>query len=69
MSGKSMMFMLPAPGCASGCRSSDQNLREAVLGPLGGASVYGYDTMERYGPLFLNVWVQVGAPSFLHPEN
>jgi integrase len=46
----------------------DQNLKEAALGHLGGASVYGYDTMERYGPLFLNAWVQVGAPDFLHPE-
>jgi hypothetical protein len=46
----------------------DQNLKEAALGHLGGASVYGYDTMERYGPLFLNAWVQVGAPAFLHPE-
>lgn len=47
----------------------DQNLKEAALGHLGGASVYGYDTMERYGPLFLNAWVQVGAPDFLHPES
>jgi hypothetical protein len=47
----------------------DKNLTEAALGHLGGASVYGYDTLERYGPLFLNAWVQVGAPDFLHPEN
>jgi len=47
----------------------DQNLKEAALGHLGGASVYGYDTIERYGPLFLNAWGQVGAPDFLHPEN
>jgi hypothetical protein len=46
----------------------DQNLKEAALGHLGGASVYGYDTLERYGPLFLNAWAQVGAPDSLHPE-
>lgn len=46
----------------------DQNLKEAALGHLGGASVYGYDTIERYGPLFLHAWGQVGAPDFLHPQ-
>jgi len=46
----------------------DRNLKEAALGHLGGASVYGYDTLERYAPLFLSAWVQVGAPSFLHPD-
>ncbi|QKG56972.1 site-specific integrase [Hymenobacter sp. BRD128] len=46
----------------------DHNLKEAALGHLGGASVYGYDTLERYGPLFLNAWGQVGALDFLHPE-
>ncbi|MGI4862393.1 MAG: phage integrase SAM-like domain-containing protein [Janthinobacterium lividum] len=47
----------------------DQNLKEASLGHTSGTSVYGYDTLERYGPLFLKAWEQVGAPSFLHPEN
>jgi integrase len=46
----------------------DQNLKEAVLGHTSGASVYGYDTLERYGPLFLKAWEQVGAPDILHPE-
>lgn len=46
----------------------DQNLKEAALGHTGGASVYGYDIVERYGPLFLQAWEQVGAPAFLHPE-
>lgn len=47
----------------------DQHLKEAALGHTSGASVYGYDTLERYGPLFLKAWAQVGAPDFLHPEN
>jgi integrase len=47
----------------------DQNLKEASLGHTSGSSVYGYDTLERYGPLFLKAWEQVGAPDFLHPEN
>jgi integrase len=47
----------------------DQNLKEAALGHTSGSSVYGYDTLERYGPLFLQAWEQVGAPAFLHPEN
>jgi hypothetical protein len=46
----------------------DHNLKESALSHLGGASVYGYDTLERYGPLFLHAWVQVGALDFLHPE-
>jgi integrase len=49
--------------------SGDQNLKEAALGHTSGASIYGYDTLERYGPLFLKAWEQVGAPDFLHPEN
>lgn len=48
---------------------SDQNLKRAALGHTSGASVYGYDTLERYGPLFLKAYEQVGAPDFLHPEN
>jgi integrase len=47
----------------------DQNLKEAALGHASGSSVYGYDTLERYGPLFLKAWEEVGAPDFLHPEN
>jgi integrase len=47
----------------------DQNLKEAALGHTNGASVYGYDTLERYGPLFLQAWEKVGAPDSLHPEN
>jgi integrase len=47
----------------------DQNLKEAALGHTNGASVYGYDTLERYGPLFLQAWEKLGAPEFLHPEN
>jgi nucleotide-binding universal stress UspA family protein len=46
----------------------DQNLKEAALGHTSGSSVYGYDTLERYGPLFLKAWEQVGAPAFLHPD-
>ncbi|GAA4362263.1 hypothetical protein GCM10023185_30050 [Hymenobacter saemangeumensis] len=39
----------------------DQNLKEVALGHLAGASVYGYDRVERYGPLLLDAWAQVGA--------
>jgi integrase len=39
----------------------DQNLKEVALGHLAGGSVYGYDTLDRYGPLFLQAWEKVGA--------
>ncbi|MDO7846450.1 phage integrase SAM-like domain-containing protein [Hymenobacter sp. M29] len=39
----------------------DQNLKEVALGHLAGASVYGYDTLTRYGPLLLDAWARVGA--------
>ena len=48
----------------------DQNLKEVALGHLAGASVYGYDTLSRYGPLFLQAWARVlgamgeNAPGF-----
>lgn len=48
--------------------SGDQKLKEAALGHTSGASIYGYDMLERYGPLFLKAWEQVGAPDFLHLE-
>lgn len=33
----------------------DQTLKEIALGHVS-ASVYGYDTLERYGPLLLQAW-------------
>jgi hypothetical protein len=39
----------------------DHNLKEAALGHAAGASVYGHDTFERYAPLLLEAWQQVGA--------
>jgi len=36
----------------------DQTLKEIALGHVS-ASVYGYDTLERYGPLLLQAWEQV----------
>ena len=36
----------------------DQTLKEIALGHVS-ASVYGYDTLERYGPLLLQAWAQV----------
>jgi hypothetical protein len=39
----------------------DQNLKEVALGHLAGGSVYGYDTITRYGPLLLQAWARVGA--------
>ena len=36
----------------------DQTLKEIALGHVA-ASVYGYDTLERYGPLLLQAWAQV----------
>nr|WP_262905418.1 phage integrase SAM-like domain-containing protein [Hymenobacter nitidus] len=41
--------------------NGDQNLKEVALGHLAGASVYGYDRIERYGPLFLRAWAEVLA--------
>jgi integrase len=41
--------------------NGDQNLKEVALGHLAGGSVYGYDTLDRYGPLFLQAWEKVGA--------
>ncbi len=39
----------------------DQNLKECALGHVS-ASVYGYDTIERYGPALLAAWRAVLAP-------
>ncbi len=39
----------------------DQHLKEVALGHLAGGSVYGYDTLDRYGPLFLQAWEKLGA--------
>jgi integrase len=36
----------------------DQTLKEIALGHVS-ASVYGYDTLERYGPLLLQAWAAV----------
>lgn len=36
----------------------DQNLKEIALGHVS-ASVYGYDTLERYGPQLLQAWERV----------
>ena len=36
----------------------DQTLKEIALGHVS-ASVYGYDTLERYGPLLLQAWAKV----------
>ena len=36
----------------------DQTLKEIALGHVS-ASVYGHDTLERYGPLLLQTWAQV----------
>lgn len=36
----------------------DQTLKEIALGHVS-ASAYGYDTLERYGPLLLKAWEQV----------
>ena len=33
----------------------DQTLKEIALGHVS-ASVYGYDTLERYGPQLLQAW-------------
>ena len=41
----------------------DQTLKEIALGHTS-ASVYGYDTLERYGPQLLQAWeVALGAPT------
>ena len=36
----------------------DQTLKEIALAHVS-ASVYGYDTLERYGPLLLQAWAKV----------
>lgn len=40
----------------------DQTLKELALGHVS-ASVYGYDTIERYGPQLLSAWEKVLAPT------
>ena len=46
----------------------DQTLKEIALGHVS-ASVYGYDTLERYGPLLLQAWAKVlpACPAVLLP--
>lgn len=46
----------------------DHNLKEAALGHAAGASVYGHDTYERYAPLLLDAWAQVGALAVTAPS-
>ncbi|WP_167855508.1 phage integrase SAM-like domain-containing protein [Hymenobacter fodinae] len=41
----------------------DSNLKELALGHTAGASVYGYDTLERYAPLLLRAWQKVAEAS------
>jgi hypothetical protein len=44
----------------------NQDLKELALGHLAGASVYGYDTLKRYGPKLLQAWDTVLAE--MHPK-
>jgi hypothetical protein len=46
----------------------DHNLKEAALGHAAGASVYGHDTYDRYAPLLLRAWAQVGALALNAPS-
>jgi integrase len=45
----------------------DQTLKEIALGHVS-ASVYGYDTLERYGPRLLEAW-QVGLGEWTAPSS
>lgn len=51
-----------------GGSEGDQNLKKLALGHAEGASVYGYDVIERYGPALLKAWAKVlGATDRIAP--